>query len=132
MVKTKLLAYSVGAASSRRRAADVPVVAAGAGHVGAGAVGNVHGDRPGGESGSIGRVGHAGVTSRMSHDRAPTRRLSCRALLPAVALVVTAAAHMTAAKCERHSWVNLAVSVLPGRSNRRFPKQLGEWLTKQA
>jgi hypothetical protein len=27
-----------------------------------------HGDRPGGESGSIGRLGHAGVTSRMSHD----------------------------------------------------------------
>lgn len=104
----------------------------GAGHVVAGDVENVHGDRPGGESGSIGRVGHAGVTSRMSHDRAPTRRLSCRALPPAVALVVTAAAHMTAAKCERHSWVNLAVSVLPGRWNRRFPKQLGEWLTKQA
>ena len=115
-------------ASSCRRARGSSL----AGHVVAGDVGNVHGDRPGGESGSIGRVGHAGVTSRMSHDRAPTRRLSCRALLPAVALVVTAAAHMTAAKCERHSWVNLAVSVLPGRSNRRFPKQLGEWLTKQA
>ena len=40
----------------------------GAGHVVAGDVGNVHGDRPGGESGSIGRLGHAGVTSRMSHD----------------------------------------------------------------
>ena len=131
MVKTKLLAYSVGAASSRRRAADVPVVAAGAGHVVAGDVGNVHGDRPG-ESGCIGRLGHAGVTSRMAHDRAPTRQLSCRALPPAVALVVTAAAHMTAAICERHSWVRLAIDVLPRRWNRRFPKQLGEWLTKQA
>jgi hypothetical protein len=100
--------------------------------VAAGDVGNVHGDRPGGESGSIGRLGHAGVTSRMSHDRAPTRRLSCRALLPAVALVVTAAAHMTAAICEGHSWVRLAVGVLPRRWNRRFPKQLGEWLAKQA
>ena len=29
VVKTKLLAYSVGAASSRRRVADVPVLAAG-------------------------------------------------------------------------------------------------------
>ena len=104
----------------------------GAGHVVAGDVGNVHGDRPGGESGSIGRLGHAGVTSRMSHDRAPTRRLSCRALLPAVALVVTAAAHMTAAICQGHSWVRLAVGVLPRRWNRRFPKQLGEWLAKQA
>lgn len=125
MVKTRLLAYSVGAVSSRRRSADVPVVAADG-------VGNVHGDRPGGESGSIGRLGHAGVTSRMSHDRTLTRRLSRRALLPAVALVVTAAAHMTAAICEEHSWVNLAVGVLLRRSNRRFPKQLGEWLAQQA
>ena len=132
VVKTKLLAYLVGAASSRRRAADVPVVGVGAGHVVAGDVGNVHGDRPGGERGSIGRLGHAGVTLRMSHDRAPTRRLSCRALPPAVALVVTSAAHMTAAICERHSWVRLAVGVLPRRWNRRFPKQLGEWLAKQA
>src|SRR4029077_5830935 len=42
----------------------------------------------------------AGVTPRMPHGRAPTWRLSCRAHLLAVALVVTAAAHMTAAICE--------------------------------
>src|SRR6185437_6560710 len=46
------------------------------------------GDRPGGESG---RLSHAGMTSGMSHDRAPTRRLSCRPLPPQrVALLITA------------------------------------------
>jgi aminoglycoside phosphotransferase (APT) family kinase protein len=44
----------------------------------------------------------------------------------------TAAAHMTAAICERHSWVRLAVGVLSRRWNRHFPKQLGEWLAKHA
>jgi hypothetical protein len=100
-----------------------------AGHVVAGDVGNVHGDPPGGESGGIGRLGHAGVTSRMSHDRDPTRRLSCRALPPRrVALLVIAP--LTAAKSERHCWV--LVAELPRRSSRRFPKPLVEWLKKHA
>ena len=77
----------------------------------------------------------ASVTGRDVEDvvrLSPGRRLSCRAVLPAVAFVVTAAAHMTAAICETHSWVRLTVGVLPRRWNRRFPKQLGEWLAKQA
>src|SRR6478672_9276349 len=81
-------------------------------------------DPPGGESGGIGRLGHAGVTSRMSHDRAPTRRLSCRALPPRrVALLVIAP--LTAAKSERHCRV--LVAELPRHSSRRFPKPLIEW-----
>ena len=113
--------------SPEKEVIEVP----GDGHVVVGDVGNVHGDRPGGESGSIGRLGHAGVTSRMSHDRAPTRRLSCRALPPQrVAILVIAP--LTAAKFERHSFVLLAEHVLPRRSNRRFPNPLGEWLKKHA
>src|SRR5215471_20121769 len=59
----------------------------------------------------------------------PRRRLSCRALPPPpVALLVTA--RLTAAKSERHCWVNLAVGVLPMRSNGPFPKQPEEWHLK--
>ena len=59
----------------------------------------------------------------------PRRRLSCRALPPPpVALLVTA--RLTVAKSERHCWVNLAVGVLPRRSNGPFPKQSEEWHLK--
>ena len=84
-------------------------------------------------------ISSADVMSRMSLDRGPTRRLSCRALPPRrVALLVIA--RLTVAISERHCWVVLAVAVLPRRSNRRFPrrsnrrfpKQLEEWHFKHA
>jgi hypothetical protein len=72
-------------------------------------------DRPGGESASIGRLGHVGVTSRMSHDRAPN---------PAADLSSSTTA---AGSAPRHGTLDSrhTLVALPGASrSRRSPQAL--------